>query len=198
MIPTNSSENTKRRSFSRASSVISTNRLTSNYLIDDMNTDTSGTNSLALINDRTRSLSNEHRYANPSLMSIASRTSIRYSTPRESTVFTKTEAPAVVRLLQQTHHQDPTDAIKTLIEYQRLQTSSMHQEHIQPAIIIEEDISPPLTISSTNNKSPTTNGVIKSNVENVSLENGHTSSNIKRKSTNENVKQKHRACCTIS
>ena len=121
MISKNNSENIKRRSFSRASSIVSTNRLTLNNTNDEINTETSATNSLTLMNDRARSLSIEHRLANPSQMSIASRTSIRYSTPRESTVFTKTDAPPVVRLLQQTQHHDTTDAIKTIIEHQRLQ-----------------------------------------------------------------------------
>ena len=136
------------------------------------------------MNDRARSLSTEHRLANPSQMSIASRTSIRYSTPRESTVFTKTDAPPVVRLLQQTQHHDAADAIKTIIEHQRLQQTPSYHEHIQTPIIVEEDISPP-SISSTSNtniKSPlgkkSSNGLTKSNVivpttDVVSRSNGH-------------------------
>jgi hypothetical protein len=187
MIPSNYSENIKRRSFSRASSIVSANRLTLTNINDEMNTDTPRTNSLTLINDRTRSLSNDHRLANHSQMSIASRISIRYSTPRESTVFTKTEAPPVVRFLQQTPHQDTTEVIKTLIEHQRLQSLSSHQEPVQTAIIVEEEISPPfISISNTNIKSSIgknmSNGVMKSNVivptmENVSLGNGRLSSN---------------------
>jgi hypothetical protein len=224
MISSNYSETTKRRSFSRASSIVSANRLTLTNINDEMNTDTPRTNSLTLINDRARSLSNDHRLANHSQMSIASRISIRYSTPRESTVFTKTEAPPVVRFLQQTPHQDTTEVIKTLIEHQRLQS---HQEPVQTAIIVEEEISPPfISISNTNIKSSIgknmSNGVMKSNVivptmENVSLGNGRLSSNSvlstlkyslikrqkQRKSSPENSSnrksstKKHRACCTI-
>jgi hypothetical protein len=138
------------------------------------------------MNDRARSLSTEHRLANPSQMSIASRTSIRYSTPRESTVFTKTDAPPVVRLLQQTHHHDTTDAIKTIIEHQRLQQASSYTEHIQTPIIVEEDISPPsiLSTSNTSFKSPmgkkSSNVLTKSNVivpttDNINRPNGHIS-----------------------
>lgn len=137
------------------------------------------------MNDRARSLSTEHRLANPSQMSIASRTSIRYSTPRESTVFTKTDAPPVVRLLQQTQHHDATDAIRTIIEHQRSQQTPSHHEHIQTPIIVEEDISPPLISSSNVNiKTPvgkkSSNGITKSNVivpttDNVNSTNGHIS-----------------------
>jgi hypothetical protein len=220
IISSTNSENVKRRSFSsRTSSLVSANRFLLNNINDEMTTDTSGANSLTLINDRARSLSIEHRLANPSQMSIASRTSIRYSTPRESTVFTKTDAPAVVRLLQQTHHhQDTTDMIKTLIEHQRLQ-STIHPDNIQTAIIVEEDISPPLvSTSNTNirssfakkmNNSITKSNVIAPTIENISLANGHISSNSvlstlkysliknqnQRKSSN--IKKKHRTCCTI-
>jgi len=227
MISTNNNENIKRKSFSRTSSIISTNRLTLTNNNDEINTDTSIGNSLVFLNDRTRSLSIDHRFANSSQMSNGSRTSIRYSTPRESTVFTKTDAPPVVRLLQQTHHQDTTDAIKTIIEHQRLQSTSSQQEHIQPAIIVEEDISPPLIfISNTNIKSSTgkkiSNGVTKSNViaptmENINISNVYRSSNSvlstlkyslikhqqQRKSNNDNSSKqkhstnKHRDCCTI-
>lgn len=220
MVSTNNSENIKRKSFSRTSSIVSTNRLTLNSANDDIHTDTSGANSLTFINDRTRSLSIEHRLANPSQISIGSRTSIRYSTPRESTVFTKTEVPLIVRLIQQTPHQDTTDTIRTIIEYQRKQSISSHQEIIQPAIIIEEDLSPPttnLTKSNTNlGKKIHTNGA-KSNIivptkENIRISNGHIplatveESFIKqeRKSSDDKStkkkqsKKKHRACCTIS
>ncbi|CAF3433269.1 unnamed protein product [Rotaria sp. Silwood1] len=180
----NTGENTKRRSFSRAGSIASNNRLVLNGTNDEIiNNDISATTSLTLMNDRARSLSTEHRLANPSQMSIASRTSIRYSTPRESTVFTKTDAPPVVRLLQQTQHHDTTDAIKTIIEHQRLQQTPSHHEHIQTPIIVEEDISPPLISSSNINiKSPlgkkTSNGLTKSNVivpttDNINQSNGH-------------------------
>jgi hypothetical protein len=134
------------------------------------------------MNDRARSLSTEHRLANPSQMSIASRTSIRYSTPRESTVFTKTDAPPVVRLLQQTSHHDTTDAIKTIIEHQRSQQTPSHHEHVQTPIIVEEDISPPLSLSNTNIKSlvgkKSSNGLTKSNVvvpttDDITRANGH-------------------------
>ncbi|CAF2495884.1 unnamed protein product [Rotaria sp. Silwood2] len=180
----NISENTKRRSFSRAGSIASNNRLILNGTNDEqINNEISATTSLTLMNDRARSLSTEHRLANPSQMSIASRTSIRYSTPRESTVFTKTDAPPVVRLLQQTQHHDTTDAIKTIIEHQRLQQTPSHHEHIQTPIIVEEDISPPLISSSNINiKSPagkkSSNGLTKSNVivpttDNINQPNGH-------------------------
>lgn len=136
------------------------------------------------MNDRARSLSTEHRLANPSQMSIASRTSIRYSTPRESTVFTKTDAPPVVRLLQQTHPHDTMDAIKTIIEHQRLQQTPSYHEHVQTPIIVEEDVSPPSisATSSTNVKSPlgkkSSNGLTKSNVivpttDSINRSNGH-------------------------
>jgi len=187
MISTINNENIKRRSFSRTSSIASANRLILNNMNDEINADTSGANSLILINDRTRSLSIDHRLSNPSQISMGSRTSIRYSTPRESTVFTKTDAPPVVRLVQQTHHQDTTDVIKTLIEYQRLQSTSLQQEHIQTEIIVEEEISPPLiSISNTNNKSSIgkkiSNGVTKFHVivptmETNHISNGHISSN---------------------
>ena len=143
----------------------------------------SGTVSFPLISDRTRSLSTEHRLANPSQMSIASRTSIRYSTPRESTVFTKTEAPPVVRLLQQTPHHDASDAIKTIIEHQRSQQTSSYYDHIQTPIIVEEEMSPPLLSPSLpNTKSflgkKSSNGLTKSNTivpttDNINLANGH-------------------------
>jgi hypothetical protein len=227
MISTNNIENIKRKSFSRTSSIVSTNRLTLSNINDEINTDISTANSLIFLNDRTRSLSIDHRFANSSQMSNGSRTSIRYSTPRESTVFTKTDAPPVVRLLQQTHHQDVTDAIKTIIEHQRLESTSSYQEHIQPAIIVEEDISPPLIfISNTNIKSPIenkiSNSLTKSNViaptmENINISNGYRSSNSvlstlkyslikhqqQRKSNNDNSSKqkhstnKHRDCCTI-
>jgi serine/threonine protein kinase len=178
------SENAKRRSFSRASSIASNNRLTMNGTTDELNNEISATTSLTLMNDRARSLSTEHRLANPSQMSIASRTSIRYSTPRESTVFTKTDAPPVVRLLQQTQHHDTTDAIKTIIEHQRLQQTPSYHEHLQTPIIVEEDISPPsiLSTSNTSIKSPvgkkSSNGLTKSNVvvpttDTINQANGH-------------------------
>ena len=186
MISNNSNENAKRRSFSRASSIASNNRLTLNGTTDELNNEISATTSLTLMNDRARSLSIEHRLANPSQMSIASRTSIRYSTPRESTVFTKTDAPPVVRLLQQTQHHDTTDAIKTIIEHQRLQQTPSHVDHVQTPIIVEEDISPPLLSSpNTNIKSPirkkSSNGSTKSNVivpttDNINQSNGHINS----------------------
>jgi hypothetical protein len=175
-------DNPKRRSFSRASSIASNNRLTSIGTTDDINNEISATTSLTLMNDRARSLSTEHRLANPSQMSIASRTSIRYSTPRESTVFTKTDAPPVVRLLQQTSHHDTTDAIKTIIEHQRSQQTPSHHEHVQTPIIVEEDISPPLSLSNTNIKSlvgkKSSNGLTKSNVvvpttDDITRANGH-------------------------
>ena len=222
----NSSEYNKRRSSSRAGSIISANRLASNFPNDDMNTDTSHTNSSTLINDRMRSLSVDHRLANPSQMSIASRASIRYTTPRESTVFTKTDAPVVVRMLQQAHHQDATDAILTLIEHHRSQQTSSFSEHNSTPIIVEEDI---MLLSNTNvNK--ISNGVTKSNVitptgERVSVGNGdilssqhkviststdsllnHQQQQRKsndKKSSNRKKKQNRstntrRACCTIS
>jgi hypothetical protein len=178
------SENAKRRSFSRASSIPSANRLALNGTTDELNTEMTATTSLTLMNDRARSLSTEHRLANPSQMSIASRTSIRYSTPRESTVFTKTDAPPVVRLLQQTPHHDTTDAIRTIIEHQRIQQTPSYHEHLQTPIIVEEDISPPslLSTSNTSIKSPvgkkSSNGLTKSNVivpttDNISQANGH-------------------------
>ena len=160
----------KRRSFSRAHSLASNNRLTSSSTNDDIiNNEISATTSLTLMNDRARSLSTEHRLANQSQMSIASRTSIRYSTPRESTVFTKTDAPPVIRLLQQVQSSDTTDAIKTIIEHQRTQQTSTHHEHIQTLMIMEEDTSSPSPSSSNANiKSPirqkSNNGLTKSNV----------------------------------
>lgn len=177
-------DSAKRRSFSRASSIVSTNRLTLNGANEDFPSEMTGTTSLTLMNDRGRSLSTEHRLANPSQMSIASRTSIRYSTPRESTVFTKTDAPPVVRLLQQTPHHDASDAIRTIIEHQRSQQTPSHHEHVQTPMIVEEDISPPLlsaTLSTTKSfltKKPS-NGLTKSNTivpttENIDLANGHS------------------------
>jgi hypothetical protein len=221
---TNSSEVIKRKSFSRASSTISTNRLTLINTNDDMNSDTLGTHNSILSTERTRSLSTDHRLANPSQYSIASRTSIRYSTPRESTVFTKTDAPMVVRLLQQTHHQDSTDAIKTIIEHQRSHSISMHQEHVQTPVIIEEDSSSPLTTkSNTSIGKRISNGITKPTIECVNTRNCHISSSQhsvlstlkysllkhqhQRKSNGEdslNINEKpkhptnkHRACCTI-
>jgi hypothetical protein len=171
MISNSNNENAKRRSFSRASSIASNNRLTLTGTGDEINNEISATTSLTLMNDRARSLSIEHRLANPSQMSIASRTSIRYSTPRESTVFTKTDAPPVVRLLQQTQHHDTADAIPS------------HVEHIQTPIIVEEDTSSPsLSSPNTNIKSiirkKSSNGSTKSNVivpttDNISQPNGH-------------------------
>lgn len=185
MIAASNSESAKRRSFSRASSIVSNNRLTLNGTTDELNSEMSGTTSLTLMNDRARGLSTEHRIANPSQMSIASRTSIRYSTPRESTVFTKTDAPPVVRLLQQTPHHDTTDAIRTIIEHQRSQQTPSHHEHVQTPMIVEEDASPPLLSSSLSmtkaliSKKPS-NGLTKSNsvvptTESFNLANGHIS-----------------------
>ena len=178
-------EAAKRRSFSRASSIVSNNRLTLNGITDELNHDLSTTTSLNLMNDRARSLSTEHRLANPSQMSIASRTSIRYSTPRESTVFTKTDAPPVVRLLQQTPHHDTSDAIRTIIEHQRSQLTPAHHEHVQTPVILEEEVSSPTFLSSsmTNTKSPvgkaSSNGLTKPNAiapatDAISLANGHS------------------------
>ena len=155
-----------------------------NGTTDEFMNEFTATPSSTLINDRTRGLSSEHRLANPSQMSIASRTSIRYSTPRESTVFTKTDAPPVVRLLQQTQHHDTADAIKTIIEHQRLQQTQPYHEHLQTPIIVEEDISPPSILSSsgTSIKSPagkkSSNGLTKSNViapatDTINQANGH-------------------------
>ena len=150
-------ESNKRRSFSRTSSVISNSRLASTGATDDVNNDHSGNNSFIFHPDRPRSLSNDHRLANQSQMSISSRVSIRYSTPRESTVFTKNDAPMVVRLLQQTSHQDPIDAIKTIIEHQRLQMSMTPHEQLQKAVIVEEDLTlPAINISKLLSKSPIT------------------------------------------
>jgi len=181
------SDAAKRRSFSRASSIASNNRITLSGTTDEFNGEITATTSLTLMNDRARGLSTEHRLANPSQMSIASRTSIRYSTPRESTVFTKTDAPPVVRLLQQTPHHDTNDAIKTIIEHQRSQQTPAYQEHIQTPNIVEEDISPPsiLSTSNTSVKSPlgkkSSNGLTKSNVivptgDHVNRTNGHINS----------------------
>ncbi|CAM4743248.1 unnamed protein product [Rotaria magnacalcarata] len=183
VVSNSTSDTAKRRSFSRASSIASNNRVTLNGTNEELINETSTATSLNLMNDRARSLSTEHRLANPSQMSIASRTSIRYSTPRESTVFTKTDAPPVVRLLQQTQHHDTTDAVKTIIEHQRLQQTPSHHEHIQTPIIVEEDILPPL-LSSSNVyiKTPlgkkSSNGLTKSNVivpttDNINQTNGH-------------------------
>ncbi|CAF1068323.1 unnamed protein product [Adineta steineri] len=182
-VSNNNNENPKRRSFSRASSIASNNRLTLNNTTDEINNDMSASTNVTLTSDRTRSLSTEHRLANPSQMSIASRTSIRYSTPRESTVFTKTDAPPVVRLLQQTQHHDTTDAIKTIIEHQRSIQTPSHTEHIQTPIIVEEDLSPTLLSSPNANTKPyiskkSSNGISKSNVvvptaDNTNLPNGH-------------------------
>ena len=185
MIAASNSESAKRRSFSRASSIVSNNRLTLNGTNEELNGEMSGTTSLTLMNDRARSLSTEHRLANPSQMSIASRTSIRYSTPRESTVFTKTDAPPVVRLLQQTPHHDTTDAIRTIIEHQRSQQTPSHHEHVQTPMIVEEDVSPPLLSSSLSTTKSlvgkkSSNGLTKSNsivptTESINLANGHIS-----------------------
>lgn len=183
IIGNSTGDTAKRRSFSRASSIVSNNRLTLNGTSEDFPSEMSGTMSLTLMNDRGRSLSTEHRLANPSQMSIASRTSIRYSTPRESTVFTKTDAPLVVRLLQQTPHHDASDAIRTIIEHQRSQQTPSHHEHVQTPMIVEEDVSPPLlsaTFSTTKSfltKKPS-NGLTKSNTivpttDNIDLANGH-------------------------
>ncbi|CAF4463489.1 unnamed protein product [Rotaria sp. Silwood2] len=179
----NNSENMKRKSFSRTSSIISTNRFTLINMNDDMHTDTSISNSSILINDRTRSLSNEHRFANPSQISIASRTSLRHSTPRESIVFTKTDAPNFIRLLQQKQHQDTNDAIRSVNENHRLPLTLSHQEHIQTPSIVEEDTSSPLISKPNKNimSSVTTmigNDVTKSDViiptiEHVNIGNGH-------------------------
>ncbi|UJR28549.1 hypothetical protein I4U23_009784 [Adineta vaga] len=180
------SDNPKRRSFSRASSIASNNRLTLNSTTDEINNEMSATTSLTLMNDRTRSLSTEHRLANPSQMSIASRTSIRYSTPRESTVFTKTDAPPVVRLLQQTPHHDTADAIKTIIEHQRSQQTPSHIELIQTPIIVEEEIClPPISSPNLNPKpnlsKKSSNGLSKTNVivpttDIINQPNGHVNS----------------------
>ncbi len=222
LISSNNSETIKRRSFSsRTSSIVSSNRLLLSNANDETMADTPGAGSLTLINERARSLSIDHRLGNPSQMSIGSRTSIRYSTPRESTVFSKNDAPAVVRLLQQSHHhQDTTDMIKTLIEHQRLQ-STTHLDNIQTAIIVEEDVSPPfLSTSTTNirssfarkmNNSITKSNVIVPTIENISVGNGHmasksvlstlksltkqrNSSDIKEK---KHLRRKHRRCCNI-
>ena len=98
-----------------------------------------------------RSLSTDHRLANPSQISIASRTSIRHSTPRESNLFTKIDVPIVVQLLQQAPYQD---SIQTINDRHRC---LQNQEHIQTPIIIEEDISLSLSaISNANIKSSIT------------------------------------------
>ncbi|CAF3421098.1 unnamed protein product [Rotaria socialis] len=149
IMPTHNSESMKRKNFSRTSSITSTNRLIINHVNDGMNADL--TNSSTLINDHTRSLSTEHRFANPSQMSIASRTSIRHSTPRESIVFTKTDAPNFIRLLQQKQHQDIQDVIPITNETSRLLSTSSNLEHVHPPIIAEEDISSQVTSTSTRN-----------------------------------------------
>ncbi|UJR20972.1 hypothetical protein I4U23_024078 [Adineta vaga] len=186
IISTNSNDYLKRKSFSRASSSFSTNRLLSTNTNDDINSDILVTSGSIITNDRSRSLSVDHRLANHSQFSIASRISIRYSTPRESTVFTKTEAPMIVRLLQQSHHQDSNDAIKTIIEHQRSQSISISQENQQTPVIIEEDTLPlsPLISRKSNRslKSPIikkiSNGVSKSNIiaptiERINVSNAH-------------------------
>jgi hypothetical protein len=153
---TSSNDHLKRKSFSRTSSSLSTNRLTLVNNTDESNSETLGTNSSIITGDRTRSLSVDHRLANQSQFSIASRASIRYSTPRESTVFTKTDVPMIVRLIQQAPHQDPADAIKTIIEHQRSQSFSAPQENLQTPVILEEDTSSPTTATKSNRslKSP--------------------------------------------
>ena len=187
-------ESTKRRSTSsRAHSLVSTNRSILSNINDENSTNHSGTIHPTLINDRIRSLSIEHRLTNQSQMSIASRTSIRYSTPRESTVFTKTDAPSVIRLLQQTPHHDPIDVIKTLIEHQR-------QEHIRTVIIVEEETAPAIPLLS-ESKFPKTSksNVIAPSSDEINLTNGHLFSSLKysliqqRKSSH-----KHRRCCILS
>ncbi|CAF1262426.1 unnamed protein product, partial [Didymodactylos carnosus] len=119
----------------RRSSLASNNRLTINGGIlggsnNDNNTNISST---SILTNRTRSLSMEHRLANQSQMSIASRTSTRFSTPRESIVFTKMDTPPVIRLLQAQSHDN--ESLRSLIEHRRQSTQS-HQEHTP---IIEKD-----------------------------------------------------------
>ena len=88
-------------------------------------------------------------------------------------------------LLQQTHPHDAADAIKTIIEHQRLQQTPSYQEHMQTPIIVEEDISPPSVLSTSNSsvKSPlgkkSSNGLTKSNsivptTDAINRANGHT------------------------
>ncbi|CAF1103875.1 unnamed protein product, partial [Didymodactylos carnosus] len=153
----------KRRSFSRASSVASNNRLTLNGdSVDGSNNDNNmNILSTSISTDRTRSLSIEHRLANPSQMSIASRTSVRFSTPRESTVFTKTDAPPVIRLLQSQAHDN--ESLRSFIEHQRQQSTPSHQEHTP---IIEEEAT--LKTSVVDNTIPATTTTTTSPVNSVS------------------------------
>lgn len=176
-------ESTKRRSTSsRAHSLVSTNRsILSN--INDENPIIHST----LINDRIRSLSTEHRLTNQSQMSIASRTSIRYSTPRESTVFTKSDAPPVIRLLQQTPHHDPIEVIKILIEHQR-------QDPIQTAIIVEEETAPAIPLLS-DSKSSKTNVLVDRHQSSNSMFSSLKYSLIKQRKSSTT---EHRRCCTLS
>jgi SOS-response transcriptional repressor LexA len=223
MIAIGNNDYTKRRSFSsRASSIVSTNRFTLTNANDD--TDTSIANGSILFNDRTRSLSVDHRLTNQSQMSIASRFSVRFTTPRESTVFTKTDAPPVIRLLQQSQHHDSTDAIRAIIEQQRLQPTTLDQA----PIIVEEDTSSKRTLGKKISDGITKSNLIPPSIEQINKSNGHASSSsstqqhsvlsrlkyslIKHqhqrksdteKSSNVNKKSKHsktihRACCTIS
>ena len=188
-IVSTTNENLKRRSYSSR-----TNRM---QLTNANDSDTSTTNSMIFITDRTKSLSNEHRLANPSQMSIASRVSIRYTTPRESTVFTKTEAPPVVRLLQQTPHHDTNEIIKTLIEHQRTQPNN--QENLQSAIIIEEDICPPLIsfVHMTPTKSQINEHPHHPHPTQNSMFSRLKYSLIKHQRKPSNNKAKQRTCCTI-
>lgn len=180
----NSNDHGKRKSFSRTSSTFSNNRAPLINTAEESTVETPGTNSFIITNDRTRSLSVDHRLANQSQFSLASRASIRYSTPRESTVFTKTDVPVIVRLIQQAPHQDPTDAIKTIIEHQRSQSFSTSQDNQPAPSIVEEDASSSTsaTRSNRNLKSPLmkkiSNGTVKSNIiaptiERVSVSDAH-------------------------
>lgn len=222
----NHSDSMRRKAVSRTSSMASGNRSTISHPNDDINADF--TNSSPYISDRMHGLSTEHRLANPSLMSIASRTSLRHSTPRESTVFTKVDAPNFIRLLQQKHHQEIEDAVKILHENLPTLSTASNQEHVQTPVIVEEDVTSPTnknsdsTVAINANDDETKPSVIMPIVETTNLVNGHVSSSrqsiasklrnslIKRKripgavnSKENNEKQKRltnkqQVCCTIS
>lgn len=111
---------------------------------DDLQMDRSENNSLTHLADNSHTLSTEQRLAYPSQMSIVSRNSNRFSTPRESTVFTKSDGPSIVRLVQQTARQDLAEAIRFLAGQQHVPSTVITQDQRQTEIILEEDLSLPI------------------------------------------------------
>lgn len=125
----NPPELNRKRSVSRTGSTFSNFRFASNSVNDEI---------------QNEAVPGE-RFRNQSQVSISSKVSVRHTTPRESIVFTKTEAPMVIRILQENAHLDLHETIRVLVEHQRSQESLNFKEQIKQVTTTDVDFLLPTT-----------------------------------------------------